>query len=36
VLLDVLGVVLVMGMTIFHINREFEHIDVDQLTNLKD
>jgi hypothetical protein len=26
----------VMGIAIFHINREFDHIDVDLLTSLKD
>jgi hydrogenase-4 component E len=36
VLLDVFVAVFVMGITIFHINREFDHIDVDQLTSLKD
>jgi hydrogenase-4 component E len=28
--------VFVMGITIFHINREFDHIDADRLSNLKD
>lgn len=36
VLLDVFAVVFVMGITIFHISREFDHIDVDQLSSLKD
>ena len=36
VLLDVFVAVFVMGITIFHISREFDHIDVDQLTMLKD
>ncbi len=36
VLLDVFVAVFVMGITIFHISREFDHIDVDQLTSLKD
>ncbi len=36
VLLDVFVAVFVMGIAIFHINREFDHIDVDQLTSLKD
>jgi len=25
-----------MGITIFHINREFDHIDSDRLSNLRD
>jgi len=25
-----------MGITIFHINREFDHINTDQLNTLKD
>lgn len=36
VLLDVFVAVFVMGITIFHISREFDHVDVDQLSNLKD
>ncbi len=36
VLLDVLVAVLVMGITIYHISREFDHIDTDRLTTLKD
>lgn len=36
VLLDVLAAVFLMGITIFHINREFDHIDTDQLSLLKD
>jgi hydrogenase-4 component E len=36
VLLDVLVGVFVMGITIFHINREFEHLDTDRLTTLSD
>ncbi|MBI3839300.1 MAG: hydrogenase [Planctomycetia bacterium] len=36
VLLDVFVAVFVMGIAIFHINREFDHIDVNQLTSLKD
>ena len=36
VLLDVFVAVFVMGIAIFHISREFDHIDVDQLTLLKD
>jgi hydrogenase-4 component E len=36
VLLDVFVAVFVMGITIFHISREFDHIDVDQLSALKD
>ena len=36
VLLDVFVAVFVMGITIFHINREFDHIDTDRLSSLKD
>jgi hydrogenase-4 component E len=36
VLLDLLVGVFVMGIAIFHISREFDHIDVDQLSALKD
>jgi hydrogenase-4 component E len=36
VLLDVFVAVFVMGIAIFHINREFDHIDVDRLNQLKD
>ena len=36
VLLDVFVAVFVMGIAIFHISREFDHIDVNQLTSLKD
>ena len=36
VLLDVFVAVFIMGITIFHINREFDDIDVDQLTALQD
>jgi hydrogenase-4 component E len=35
-LLDVFVAVFVMGITLFHIGREFDHIDADQLTSLKD
>ncbi|MBN1972025.1 MAG: hypothetical protein JW787_00180 [Sedimentisphaerales bacterium] len=35
ILLDVFVAVFVMGITMFHINREFDHIDTDQLSNLK-
>ena len=35
-LLDVFMAVFVMGLAIFHINREFEHTDTDRLTALKD
>lgn len=35
VLLDVLVAVFVMGIAIYHISREFEHMDVDQLDRLK-
>lgn len=36
ILLDVFVAVFVMGIAIFHINREFDHIDADQLTMLRD
>ena len=36
VLLDVFVGVFVMGIIIFHIRREFDHIDTDQLSTLKD
>lgn len=36
VLLDVFVAVFVMGIAIAHINREFDHIEVDQLTALRD
>jgi hydrogenase-4 component E len=36
VLLDVLAAVFVMGLTIYHISREFDHIDTDRLSTLKD
>jgi hydrogenase-4 component E len=36
VLLDVFVAVFVMGIAIFHINREFEHLDVDRLRSLRD
>lgn len=36
VLLDVFVAVFIMGIMIFHINREFDHIDVGRLSSLKD
>jgi hydrogenase-4 component E len=36
VLLDVFVAVFVMGIMIFHINREFDHIDTARLSTLKD
>lgn len=36
VLLDVFVAVFVMGITLFHINRQFDHIDTDRLATLKD
>lgn len=36
VLLDLLAAVFVMGIIIYHINREFDHIDIDRLSNLRD
>lgn len=35
-LLDVFMAVFVMGLAIFHISREFDHIDTDRLSALKD
>ena len=36
VLLDVFVAVFVMGIAIHHISREFDHIDTDKLSALKD
>jgi hydrogenase-4 component E len=36
VLLDVFVAVFVMGITIFHINREFDTVETDRLSSLKD
>src|SRR5664280_1111085 len=36
VLLDVFVAVIVMGSVIFHISREFDHIDTHELTSLRD
>jgi hydrogenase-4 component E len=36
VLLDLFVAVFVMGIAVFHINREFDHIDTDRLTALRD
>lgn len=36
ILLDLLVAVFLMGILIFHIYREFDHIDADQLTTLRD
>ncbi|MDE2290448.1 MAG: hydrogenase [Elusimicrobia bacterium] len=36
VLLDVFVAVFVMGIAIFHIRREFDHLDVDRLSELRD
>ena len=36
VLLDIFVAVFVMGIIVFHINREFDHIDADQLRALKE
>ena len=35
-LLDVVMAVFVMGILVFQIQREFDHIDVGQLSSLKD
>ncbi len=36
ILLDVFVAVFVMGIAIFHISQEFEHIDADRLASLRD
>lgn len=36
ILLDLFVAVLIMGIAVFHINREFDHIDVDRLASLHD
>ena len=36
ILLDVFVAVFVMGIIIFHISREFDHIDTDQMAQLRD
>ncbi len=36
VLLDVFVAVFVMGIALFHISREFDHLDADRLSELKD
>jgi hydrogenase-4 component E len=36
ILLDAFVAVFVMGIMIYHINREFDHIDTDRLSELKD
>ena len=36
ILLDVLVLVFVMGIAMFHINREFSHIDADRLNHLSE
>jgi hydrogenase-4 component E len=36
ILLDVFVAVFVMGITIYHISREFDHIDADRLSELRD
>lgn len=35
ILLDIFVAVFVMGIAIFHINREFDHIDTDKLSGLR-
>jgi len=35
ILLDIFVAVFVMGIAIFHINREFDHIDTDRLSRLR-
>jgi hydrogenase-4 component E len=35
-MLDVFVAVFVMGIALFHISREFDHIDTHELTTLKD
>ena len=36
ILLDIFVAVFVMGIAVFHISREFEHIDVEKLSELRD
>jgi hydrogenase-4 component E len=36
VLLDLFAALFIMGLTIFHISREFDHVDADRLASLKD
>jgi len=36
VMLDVFVAVFVMGIALFHISREFDHINTQELTALKD
>ncbi len=36
ILLDVFVAVFIMGIAIFHINQEFDHIDADRLASLRD
>ena len=36
ILLDIFAAVFVMGIMIYHISREFDHIDTDRLTSLRD
>ncbi len=36
VMLDIFAALFVMGIATFHISREFDHIDADQLASLKD
>lgn len=36
ILLDVFMAVFVMGITIYHISREFDHLDTDRMSSLKD
>ncbi len=36
ILLDIFAAVFAMGIAIFHISHQFDHIDIDQLTALKD
>ncbi len=36
ILLDLIAGVFIMGITLFHINQSFDHIDISRLSNLKD
>ena len=36
ILLDLVGAVFIMAIALFHINENFEHIDISRLSNLKD
>lgn len=35
ILLDVFAAIFIMGITIYHINREFDHIDIDRISAVR-